>query len=74
MKELRYFFIFYFFIFYFKSNAKKKIYIVSFLFLIVISLTISQPKITKKYVIGTLFQMGILESPNHNVSWKELKK
>ena len=67
-------FLFFIFLFFILRVMPKKIYIVSFLFLIVISLTISQPKITKKYVIGTLFQMGILESPNHDVSWKEIKK
>ena len=67
-------FLFFIFLFFILRVMPKKIYIVSFLFLIVISLTISQPKITKKYVIGTLFQMGILESPNYDVSWKEIKK
>ena len=67
-------FLFFVFILLFFRVLPKKIYILSVLFLILISLAIFQPKVAKKYVFGTLFQMGIIYTPNHTVSWLELKK
>ena len=68
-------FLFFIFLLFFIRVLPNKIYTISFLFLIILSLTIFQPKIAKKYVFGTFFQIGILQSPpNINGSWSELKK
>ena len=67
-------FLFLVFLLFFIRVIPNKIYTISFLFLVIFSLTIFQPKVAKKYVFGTFFQMGILQSaPNINGSWSELK-
>ena len=49
-----------------------KIYFISFIFLLISSLTILQPEVAKKYVIATLFQLGITES-SMSSDWSKLK-
>lgn len=67
-------FLFLIFLLFFVRIIPNKIYTIAFLFLIIFSLTIFQPKVAKKYVFGTLFQMGVLQSsPNISGSWSELK-
>ena len=67
-------FLFFVFLLFFIRIMPNKIYVISFLFLIIFSLTISQPRVAKKYVFGTFFQMGILQNlPNIYGSWSQLK-
>ena len=67
-------FLFLVFLLFFMRVIPNKIYTISFIVLIIFSLTIFQPKVAKKYVFGTLFQLGILQnSPNIDANWSELK-
>ena len=67
-------FLFLIFLILFVRIVPKKIYIISFLLVIIISLTIFQPKVAKKYVFGTLFQLGIMQTHHHELTWSKLKE
>lgn len=49
-----------------------KIHFISFIFLLISSLTVLQPEVAKKYVITTLFQLGITEN-SMSSDWSKLK-
>ena len=67
-------FLFVIFLLFFLRIIPQRIYIVSFLFLLIIFFAIFQPKVTKKYVFGTLFQMGVMKTHYHDQNWPELKQ